>query len=350
MKSLRQLIYLFAFALLLAACKGDDGDPGPQGDAGAKGDAGAAGAAGAKGDKGDTGDAASASGFEKLGSLEGTIVGTRQDGTAFSESFKYEYHSIAQIEGFTTDGSIYFDRWDTGTNEIDAFISFAAVNGTAITSKNINAFYVNFIKELSSSQLFSLNVNAFFYDREGFLTEITDLDRDNYRFVGGTNPNNSSGDGLSYSSNTTYSAIPVYRFQSSITGVSYYPKYRQDNGALIAVQDFDGNDLTSGTIFDLFNKLKFVNNPDLGIPTFYTTNNNTSLGVEVPDTAADEFTITNYSIDGTTGVITFDYEMKVSGYRSYFSGGRNTTYHDVTITGKFNSGGKVYSSIVGRKG
>jgi hypothetical protein len=87
----------------------------------------------------------------------------------------------------------------------------------------------------------------------------------------------------------------------------------------------------------------------LNMPVFYSIADNTNLSVNVPDTAADQLTVANYLRDKTTGAVTFDFTVKINQYRSFFNGS-NTTKHDITVTGKFNSGGKVYSSVVGRIG
>src|SRR5687767_4020443 len=77
----------FVCVVLLAACSGEDGDPGPQGEQGLQGD---------QGPKG----AISNSGYQKSGYLQGTVMGTRKDGTAFNEPFKYEY-TADSVQGFS---------------------------------------------------------------------------------------------------------------------------------------------------------------------------------------------------------------------------------------------------------
>src|SRR6187551_2152563 len=83
-------ILFLCIAALIFSCQGEDGEPGPKGDQGEQGVAGSAGAAGQDGE-----------GLEKEGFFEGTVSGNRKDGTAFSETFKYEYNFEA--EGFSLD-------------------------------------------------------------------------------------------------------------------------------------------------------------------------------------------------------------------------------------------------------
>lgn len=74
------LLLAAGFSIAMSSCEGDEGAVGP---IGPKGDTGATGAAGEKGEPG--------TGMKKAGYFDGIIKGTRRDGTAFEESFKYEY-------------------------------------------------------------------------------------------------------------------------------------------------------------------------------------------------------------------------------------------------------------------
>lgn len=108
--------------------------------------------------------------------------------------------------------------------------------------------------------------------------------------------------------------------------------------------------VTSGTVFNLYNKLTFKNNASLNTLTFYDKGTKNSLHTIVPATPADQFTVSNYVHDATTGNLSFDYTMKISKYRSKTGGnyGSNSTGNDLVISGSFNSGGKVYKNIVSR--
>jgi len=341
MKTLRQLMYLFVIALLLAACKGDDGDPGPKGDTG---DTGAQGTTGEKGDTGAQGEAgtSSLSGYKKSGSFEGTFVGKRNDGTDFNETFEYEYRSTEQLEGFQSN-LLYLSRYEDETGGAQIEMELMKTEQGLTNTFSDYSIYFTFYKELSTNSLFALNLRPSFLAKEGYDLEINGTANIPYNF----SIDYFNGGGV-YHNSTTYENEGAYQFFSNL-GSNLDIYYSQQTGDLLAVTVANAAVPETDPLFILFNKLKFKYNSDFDIPTFYTADTDESLAVTIPDTPGDEFTITNYTMDQTTGVVTFDYSLKVSGYRT-FLGGQNTTNHDITVTGKFNSGGKVYSSIVGRKG
>ncbi|HEY5825811.1 MAG TPA: hypothetical protein VIT44_15660 [Cyclobacteriaceae bacterium] len=213
---------------------------------------------------------------------------------------------------------------------------------------NAESFWFGYEDELNTNTLLSLNLGAEFENHSGFVKELDPIINDSdYHFSTGSNSHNPNN-GIYYYT-TTFASQSTYSFQAYVSNKWYYVYYSVATGELVGVKL--NNQVLTGDdpIFIQFNKLKFVEDAGLNMPVFYTVEDDINLSVTVPDTAADLLIITNFSHNAATGVITFDFTLTVSRYRSFFNG-TNSTNHDITITGKFNSGGKVYSSIVGRKG
>lgn len=185
----RTLSILFCLGLFIAiaSCSGDDGDTGPQGEQGAKGD------------KGDTG-AAGADALAKNGYIDGTVTGTRQDGTAFTETFKYEYRGDITI--LDDDDFYVYRNSDLGDDsqyiEIDGSIANAGTPQQTVTP---TYFRLEFIKEISVNTLFRLD--AWFYNNEGNSADVTITNYSynattgvltfNYSFTGDGTDDNSTG-------------------------------------------------------------------------------------------------------------------------------------------------------------
>ena len=98
-KNTMLLLAAVCVSFVMSSCEGDEGPVGPQGPAGA------AGAQGPKGDQGAPGQDGE-SFVLKSGKFEGTVTGTRQDGTEFSEEFSYEY-TYSTIEAYFSEENDY---------------------------------------------------------------------------------------------------------------------------------------------------------------------------------------------------------------------------------------------------
>jgi len=125
------------------------------------------------------------------------------------------------------------------------------------------------------------------------------------------------------------------------------------DGTLLKIySNHDGtiSHITSGTLFDLYDQLLLKYNADVNKPTFFNKNTGTSLHTEIPDVPADQFTVTNYVHDASTGILSFDFVLKISKYRprTGYIDGFNSSGNDLTITGSFSSGKKIYSNVVSR--
>lgn len=331
----RTLVYSLLVGAILAACAGEDGEPGPQGDLGERGDV---------GDQGTKGQAGLGT-ATKTGFLEGTVAGMRKDGTAFNEAFKYEYtFENTQTSSQGVGGKYYHATRFLSANGYSPYLYLNMIQVSegvfkpAYTSWGME---FNFQKELSADALFEINAVPYFAATPGYTMELAPEQNAAYHF--GTD----SEGGLSYYSGT-FNSTSVYRFSAYDDNFSYQVNYNQTTGALVSIIDnYTDATITSGAIFDLYNKLKFKMNTAINTRVFYDATTNASLHVVFPDVPADQFTVTNFVHDTATGVVTFDFVLKISGVGSN-NDRTNTTGHDLTISGKYNSGGKVFQNVVNR--
>lgn len=324
LSKIKLLSITICVAALLAGCRGEDGDPGPQG---LKGTAGA-------------------NAVAKIGYLSGTVSGTRQDGTSFSETFKYEYAADSTFS-FTEDGNgnkiINITRYSNSLNDASMSMNLVQKDGTLAPATSYAANF-SFIKELTPSSLFSISARAYFKATTAFVRNISSAQNKIYNF------SVSYPERSAYYNEATYNDQDCFYFWAYPGNGSYTVYYSQSTGKLVAIYDSNKSKyITSGEIFDKFNKIKFIYSQNLDTYVFVDSSSGAALYDEFPDVAADALTITNYNYNTSTGILSFDYKLKISGYLT--SDERiNTTGHDLTITGSFNSGSKVYASTVGRVG
>ena len=348
----------FLFALLAAslftACSGEDGDPGVAGEAGAKGDQGTAGTPGAAGE-----DAAAKNGY-----FSGTIKGTRRDGTAFEETFTYEYAFGDQVadsyevmlQRFETAAGAIADAVASGELNVPldkGYVKFGLVDDPEVGLTPAN-FDMYFTKGISATQLFKLEAKP--YLRDAFYDRVIEISPE-YNGIYGFDHNALGQVGYFEYYDESTEKVTAYGFQTQSSNVYRTYAYDAETGALQFV-DIDGKQETSGALFDKYNAIKFVYNEEFERPVFVKTADNAPLYEYVDEVPADAFTMTNFSQLG--GVITFDFTLQISKYRGFmgsrsplgpvFIDGQNTTGHDLTITGKFNSGAPVYQEAVGRRG
>lgn len=335
MKTLRFSIYALMMSVLLFGCAGEDGDPGPAGDQGEQG------AQGDKGDKGDQGEAGqngenAASEILKVGSLTGHLVGTRRDGVAFDYPFSYEY-TYSDLNGFYIEGVENFININRQTDyNDDSYFSMRLMKSgnTLVPAQETYGLGLSFRKELDASTLFYLQAQPSFEDYEGNFFPMSLTNNAAYGFQG-------NGRDFYLTDVDGETALQLY-----ISGYSVY--YLQSTGRLIKLRDYNGTDYTSGAIFDKYNAVKFLPDPDNdNLPTFYRVSDAANLGETIPPVPADTFTVTNYNHDPNTGILSFDFTSVISGYN--IASRSNTTNHTLTITGTYNSGVKVYANTVGRQ-
>lgn len=337
----KHFFYLLLACAIISSCTGDDGDPGPQGEQGLEGE---------KGDAGDTGaqGAAGNGSVTKLGFFEGTVSGKRKDGTAFSEAFKYEYSYDSMQAYYEVNGVKYLNAtryFSTMGGGLYLDMRLKEQEGVLIPQAISYSSYFKFVKEIDADNLFSLTARPFFESTEAFVRPINyELNSTTYHF------STSGPKGSPYYYSTTYNSVSAYNFYGYISNMNYNIYYSQATGDLIGVYNSStAATITSGEVYDLYNKLKFKDNVTLGFPVFYDAVSGAGLHEEMPAVPADQLTITNYVRDATSGIITYDFEIKISGYISNVYYRINTTGNDLTIKGKFNSGGKVYKNTVNRE-
>jgi hypothetical protein len=334
----KQIFYAIAACIALAACSGKDGDPGPQGE---QGETGATGATGATGPAGK-------SEFFKLGSVEGTVSGKRKDGTVFNETFKYEYTSDSLQAFFPEEGvnTLSIARYSNPAADAEFTLNLQMAQGDALTpAAPTYSSYFRFIKEVDNNTLFRILAQPYFESTEAVTRELSVDQNLVYNF------NTDGSTATIYYYQTTHNSVNAYLFNAYVTNKTYYVYYNVATGALMDLyisNNNGGQTITSGPLFDLYNKLKFKPSATLDMPVFYDANTGADLSESIPDVPADQLTITNYNRNASTGIITFDFELKISGYISNVYYRQNSTGHDLTIKGKYNSGGKVYTSTVGR--
>lgn len=324
--------FKFFFCIVLvsfmwAACS-EEGDPGPQGDPGEQGPAGE-------------------NAIHKVGYFEGTVSGTRQDGTAFTESFKYEYGNDSLLAFYEEGGAKSIDLIRFGTSTSKSRITMylkSEEGGVLVPQSNTYSLYFNFYKELDNDNLFAIAAQASFEETQAFVREISSKENKTYNFSANSNRK-------PYYYETTYygNGVPesAYMFNVYLNNKYHEIYYSEGSGSLLGLRESDQY-IKDGDFFDLYHKLKFLDHPELGMPVFYGAQSGEWLYEEIPDVPADALTITNYTHDETSGVMTFDFELKISGHIT--NNRTNSTEHDLTITGSFNSGAKVYKNTVSRIG
>lgn len=352
MKHTRLLFYtLLTACFLLGACQGEDGEPGPTGDTGLQGEK------GDKGDKGDAGedgangeDGEDGVGFEKRGFFEGTVSGTRKDGTAFAESFNFEYGP--GYEGFGQHyytGLPTFELYRTGNPIDESNYFYAEYNvidkglATETLSWGETGEYTDngsfqIIKEISPTTLFRFEGRPRFQETT-VRFPINATANTTYKFVLNENGRldaeryNPVTDDLEYVFKTSDGKTVIYSShgdQYDASGDYYY-------GTLIKVLNANGTVASNIP----YNQLRISRNNDYEVILRSLSGTDLSEEKVVP---ADTYSITNYIHNTETGVITFDITFTIGNIAR-----ENSSTNPATITAKFNSGGKVYGDVVSRK-
>src|SRR3989337_2832665 len=226
----------FVCVVLFAACSGEDGDPGPQGEQGLQGDQGNQGIAGN-------------SGYQKLGSLEGTVVGTRKDGTAFSESFKYEY-TMDSVHGFSLQNGVKNIAVNRSLNSFsDSYMNLNLKSEDGILSPSSAAYscYFNFFKQLDSETLFRITARPYFLATEAFVRELSNEENQVYHF------STTGAHSEIYHYETNYKGNEnAYQFNVYQNNEYINVFYSMVDGSLLGLYKYsDGSYLEDGELFNL---------------------------------------------------------------------------------------------------
>lgn len=146
------LLAAVCVSFVMSSCEGDEGPMGPPGAGGAAGPQGAAGAPGPQGAAGLDGQSA----LVKSGKFEGTITGTRADGTEFSEPFTYEYRE-SSYEAFR-EGHDYTwiyryaePSYNSPYMEMELYLVDRDLETETI---EVDELYLYFFKEIDATTLF----------------------------------------------------------------------------------------------------------------------------------------------------------------------------------------------------
>lgn len=332
MKNIKSIASLIVTSLLLVACDGDPGPQGPQGDVGIEG---------------------SGSGYVKRGYFEGTISGVRKDGTPFSEPFNYRYTNDApelftHVSGTSLAQFTVLRQQSTNNSLGYITLDFVVLNeGTSdekLVLKSSSQYTpppVSFLfkEELSPGNLFDLQT----YSYVAHVPFVRPISRDQNVLYG------FQEDPFGDVSQTNYydseSAQNVYYFVTSAGVKVYfedlYTRYSDEHnyyyGAFLKMVSPEGDVSTTSP---LYSQLHLGYNESYRV-VFRSAQTGEYLSEVISD--IDEYQVTNYVHDASTGVISFDFTITIGVYGSY-----NPTRNPITITGKYNSGHGIYSEVVGR--
>lgn len=152
------LLAAVCVSFVMSSCEGDEGPMGPQGAAGASGAAGPQGATGPEGAAGLNGQSA----LTKSGKFEGTIAGTRKDGTEFSETFSYEYmESFYEAFREDQDYTWIYRYAESSYNSPYIEMRLQLIDRDQETETiAADQLYLNFIKEIDATTLFRFYLNT----------------------------------------------------------------------------------------------------------------------------------------------------------------------------------------------
>lgn len=320
----RILTCAFIVSVAFVACTGEDGEPGPQGEEGTPGT-----------------DAAYKAGF-----FEGSVSGTRKDGIPFSEFFWYEYIDDNTQIFHEKDGQKFLSIERSLTpvaNDPYFYMDLKEVQGGLAPAALADAVTFSFEKEIDNNSLFVINATPYFGSTTGYAVELSAEQNEIYKFEG-------NATSIFYET-TVAQGQGTRRFIAHPNENEAYDVYYKTNGgelAFIFNRLVPGPRIDSGPLFDLYNKLQLGFNETYHKDLFYDAVTNEPLYTAVPTIVGDQLTIANYKRDETTGVVSFNFELKISGDLSVPQR-KNSTGHDLTITGKFYSGEKVYKNIIARE-
>ncbi|HYF70299.1 MAG TPA: collagen-like protein [Ohtaekwangia sp.] len=167
-------IALFAISFSMLSCEGEEGSIGPKGDTGAQGEQGLQGEQGIPGEDGSGNESI----LVKAGYAEGTITGTRQDGTEFTETFKYEYAPELEImnHGGMQLNAVYLRRYGNAGGNYESNTSFFQFGFYRDENDNLvpQQFVLQFTKVIDATSVFSFSANNYIIMQEGLaLIETT---------------------------------------------------------------------------------------------------------------------------------------------------------------------------------
>lgn len=300
---------------IFTACEGEQGEVGPEGPVGEQGEPGEDGL-----------------NYEASGFITGTIEGTRNDGTSFTENI--DFTERRSKEGFEVEGdyhalsitrllSNYTGYYNSVSLDIDIFDLYGSPEVIA------DNMYLEFEKEEGEDKLFRLNAD--FYDEESTVVHLIDEDNTDYEFL-----NSGRNSDYLYENSTSYRIFSLtdgskVKFEESYE--NYNPEFDYYYGSFVSLTTLDGSVFTTGTKYE---NLELRN---LDYTSFYE--NETNLGSQeiIP---ADTYEFSNFIYDQENGIVTFDFVYNIFGGRQNY----NSTNNDLVFTGSVEA--EVYSEIMSR--
>jgi len=320
-------ILLLSASVFLFNCKGKDGDPGPKGDPGAQGNPGL-----------------NAQQLQENGFINGTIKGTRRDGTAFTETFEHKYvgtnpASFNKMADDTYYLSLYRSNGNS-TNLLDESSLNIVVENKGKNNQKVYigktpndpyTYYNNYLRinrVLPNNQLFLLSTTALF-EAKKVLLPVSKANNATYKFENyGQNSDYISENNQTYLTYMIEDGSRIY-FSYSFNSEYQFAFLVDKTGARSTTSEVYGN-----------LKLVYKNVDNYGTYAIYNGNTDISEIILVP---ADTQEITNFQYNAATGLVTFDYKMAIQQFRL-----NNTTRNSLEITGSVSA--KVYDSTVMRVG
>lgn len=283
------------------------------------------------------------------GFVKGTIKGTRRDGTAFEEPFEYKVNtnntvftkvsstehafSLSRGQGFVTDNNnIHFGINVTNKDQAGA-------------SAKLTYSYLEFSKVLADKRLFYLSAVPNFVAKNVTLP-MSRVNNQTYKLV-------SNGSDIEwYTDQTLQENFYVLK---DTDGNSIYFSTRYEYDALTG-DDFrrfsyivSSTGVKSNTS-TLWGNVRMYFNDGNNREFRTSTGTNLSEMIAVP---ADTQEITNFAYNATTGLVTFDYKLNISEFRSFdnsylpYGSANNTTDHALEIKGSVSA--TVHNEMVMRR-
>jgi hypothetical protein len=326
--------------LFLCGCKGEEGEVGPKGDTGAGGVQGTQGALGSQGPQGPQGAQGPAGeSFEKAfenGHVKGTINGKRRDGTNFEEAF--EFKLALNTEGFIRSGNAhelkmarYQKRTDENAVQLTLIVEDKDKNNQALKLKD---FGLHFTKVLADRSQFIFATETEFQPHWVFLPMSVNNNKTYQLCDYGLNPEVyvESQEKL-YNIFTTKDGSRL--FFEAIKNENYSEPVEYVFSYMINKEGVKSN--TSNT----YGKLIYTYAD--GLPQqIFITDDNTMLADPFYEAPADEYQISNYTYNKATGMVSFEFKIKVGAFSA------NKSYNPAEINGSVSA--NVFDGQVMREG
>jgi hypothetical protein len=323
----------FLLILFLYSCKGEEGEVGPKGDTGAAGAAGPQGATGLQGPAGSQGaqgpQGPAGEGYEKAfenGYIKGLIKGTRRDGTGFEEAF--EYKMAMNSEGFIRKGNSHeltLARFTKRTDENAVQLTLSVENKDKDNqSFKMLYFKLDLAKILADRSMFIFGTETDFMSK-WVLLPMSVSNNQTYRL-------------------TDYGLEPEFYTESQSKA---YNVFTTKDGSRLFFNAIGSRGVEPGTFAYAVSKEDVQNMSSqlygnlIYTDRMFSTTDHVNLAGQFEE-RADEYEITSYTYNKTTGIVTFNFKVKVGPFS------KNKSYNNAEITGSVSA--SVFDGQVMREG